>query len=66
MAGAIADLGRAVEHVDSAPLRFNRAAALIADGRWDEALADLNRAVELDPSDPDAASERKRCLQKLA
>lgn len=66
LTGAIADLGEALAQADSAPLRYNRAAALIADGRWDEALADLNRAIELDPTDPEAISERDRCLQQLA
>ena len=66
LATAIDDLSQALEQIDTAPLRFNRAAALIAGGRWDEALADLNRAIELDPTEPDVVSERDRCLQQLA
>jgi tetratricopeptide (TPR) repeat protein len=51
---------------DSAALRFNRAAALMAAGRWDDALADLNRAIELDPEDAETIAERERCLRQQA
>ena len=47
-------------------MRFNRATAYIADARWDDALADLNRAIELDPEDADTVAERERCLQQLS
>ncbi len=65
MNGALADLGKALELADSPALRFNRAAVFLATGRWDEALKDLNRAAELDPSDLDVLSERARCLRQL-
>lgn len=52
---AIADLGLALELGDDAALRFNRATALRAAGRRDEAVTDLRRARELDPDDPDIA-----------
>ncbi|MGI8668061.1 MAG: tetratricopeptide repeat protein [Jatrophihabitans sp.] len=66
LAAAIEDLERALEIGDSAALRYNRAAAFLAAGRWDDALADLNRAVELDPADADTLAERARCLRQLA
>lgn len=62
---ALADLHQALEIGDSAALRFNRAAAFMAAGRWTEALADLNRAIELDPEDPDTIASRQRCLQEV-
>ena len=63
---AIADLESALQFDDSAALRFNRAAAFMAASRFDEALEDLDRALELDPSDEDTAAERERCLARLA
>ncbi|WP_370941983.1 tetratricopeptide repeat protein [Amycolatopsis sp. cg5] len=64
------DATAAVEHFDRAlalgddpALRFNRATALAVNGRWDDAVADLRRAVELDPDDQDARSELDRCLR---
>lgn len=50
---AVADLTRAVELDDSAEARFNRAVALRAAGRHEEARSDLERAAELDPADED-------------
>jgi len=64
-ADAVSYLSKALELMDSAALRFNRAAAYIAADRWREALDDLIRAGELDPSDPDVAQERDRCLAKI-
>ncbi len=64
LAGALNDLDRALELGDSAALRFNRAAALIAAERWDDALIDLNRALELDPEDVDTLAARDRCMHR--
>jgi len=61
---ALEDLDHALELGDSAALRFNRAAAFMAAERWDEALADLNRAAELDPEDEDTRAERERCVRR--
>lgn len=61
---ALQDLDQALQLGDSAALRFNRAAALMAAERWDEALVDLNRAAELDPEDEDTLVERDRCLRQ--
>lgn len=58
---AISNLDQALKIGDDATLRFNRALALIAAGRWADALTDLDRASELDPDDPDVAAERERC-----
>jgi tetratricopeptide (TPR) repeat protein len=62
--GALSDLDQALELGDSGPLRFNRAAAFMAAGRWEEALADLNRAAVLDPEDEDTLAERERCVRQ--
>ncbi|WP_263972345.1 tetratricopeptide repeat protein [Spongiactinospora rosea] len=51
--GAVEDLTRALELEESAELYFNRATALRALGREEEATADLHRALDLDPEDPD-------------
>lgn len=58
--GAVRDLSRAVELTranasprEEAPLLFNRAVALRAAGREEEAIADLTRALELAPDDED-------------
>lgn len=64
LTAALSDLDRALELGDSAPLRFNRATVLIAAERWDDALAELNRAIELDPEDEETRAERERCLQR--
>ncbi len=50
---AIADLGRAIGLAEEPGLLFNRALALRAAGREREAVADLTRALELDPDDHD-------------
>jgi tetratricopeptide (TPR) repeat protein len=55
-AAAVTDLTSALDIEDTAALRFNRAAAYGADGRVAEAIADLRRARELDPDDPDIAA----------
>ena len=52
---AAADLTRALSAGDDARLLFNRAVALSAAGRRAAAVADLNRALELEPGDPAAA-----------
>lgn len=61
---ALRDLDQALQLGDEAALRFNRAAAFMAAERWDEALADLNRAAELDPTDEDTVAERERCVRQ--
>jgi tetratricopeptide (TPR) repeat protein len=55
-AGAIASLDRALDLGDDAALRFNRAVALEAAGRWADAAGDLRRAADLDPGDTDIAA----------
>ncbi|GGS97295.1 hypothetical protein GCM10010156_64410 [Planobispora rosea] len=50
---AVADLSRAIEIEESAELHFNRAMALRALNRGKEADADLSRALDLAPGDPD-------------
>ncbi|WP_235959379.1 tetratricopeptide repeat protein [Actinomadura macrotermitis] len=52
-AGAIHDLGRALEFGEDAALLYNRAVALRAAGRPEEARTDLLRARELAPDDDD-------------
>ncbi len=62
LVAALADLDRALELGESAALRFNRATVLVAAERWDDALTELNRAIELDPEDEETLAERERCL----
>jgi tetratricopeptide (TPR) repeat protein len=64
-AAAVADLSRALDLGDDAALRYNRAVAYQALGRWAEALTDLDVAAGLDPDDPDVAGDRSRCRQQL-
>ena len=52
---AVADLTRALDAGEDARLLFNRAVAFRAAGRQADALADLSRALELEPGDPDTA-----------
>ncbi|MFB9722089.1 tetratricopeptide repeat protein [Planobispora longispora] len=56
-AGAAEDFTRALEPGADPALLFNRALALRAAGRPEEAAADLARALELDPADEDAQRE---------
>nr|WP_221474532.1 tetratricopeptide repeat protein [Planomonospora venezuelensis] len=56
-AGAVADFTRALEPGADPALLFNRALALRAAGRAQEAAADLARALELDPGDEDVRRE---------
>src|SRR5690606_8945308 len=51
--GAVEDLTRAIELGEDAALLYNRATALLALGRTEEAVRDLQRAHALDPDDPD-------------
>jgi hypothetical protein len=44
---------------------FNRAFAYQSDERWDEALVDLDRALELAPGDPDIVAARQVCLGRV-
>ncbi|GII79011.1 hypothetical protein Sru01_39930 [Sphaerisporangium rufum] len=55
--GAVADLTRAIAVDQDAALYYNRAVALRDLGRPAEALADLRRARDLDPDDPDIRRE---------
>jgi tetratricopeptide (TPR) repeat protein len=41
-------------------VRYNRAVAYEALGRFTEALADLDAAADLDPADPDIPEQRAR------
>ncbi|WP_066946154.1 tetratricopeptide repeat protein [Microtetraspora fusca] len=54
---AVADLARALECGDDPAVRFNRAVALRALGRDEEAREDLLRAAELAPEDEDIRRE---------
>ncbi|MFF3668861.1 tetratricopeptide repeat protein [Microtetraspora malaysiensis] len=54
---AVADLTRALERGDDPAVRFNRAVALRALGRDEEAREDLLRAAELAPGDEDIRRE---------
>jgi tetratricopeptide (TPR) repeat protein len=65
-ARAVTSLDRALETGESAPLLFNRSTALQAAGRWAEALADLERASELEPEDGEIAESLARCRERLA
>jgi tetratricopeptide (TPR) repeat protein len=62
---AIASLNRALDIAEDAALLFNRATAFQAAGLWADALADLNRAGELDPGDPDIDQQVERCRERL-
>jgi tetratricopeptide (TPR) repeat protein len=64
--GAIASLTRALEITEDAALLFNRAAAYGFAGRWADAKADLSRARELDPEDPEISAELRACEERLA
>ncbi|MEU8037043.1 tetratricopeptide repeat protein [Streptosporangium sp. NPDC049078] len=57
--GAVADFTRALDAGDDPALLFNRAMALRAAGRDQEARADLTRALELAPDDEDIRRELK-------
>ncbi|GII33658.1 tetratricopeptide repeat protein [Planotetraspora mira] len=59
-AGAVDDLTRAIELGDDPALYFNRATALDALGRAEEAGLDLRRACDLAPDDPDIREALER------
>jgi tetratricopeptide (TPR) repeat protein len=59
-AGAVDDLTRAVALGEDAALYFNRATALTALGRDEEAGQDLRRAHDLAPDDPDIGQALER------
>ena len=63
--GAIASLTRALEVTEDAALLFNRAAAFGAAERWADAKADLTRARELDPEDPEISAQLRACEERL-
>jgi tetratricopeptide (TPR) repeat protein len=64
-AGAITSLTRALEIGEDAALLFNRATAYEAAREWPQALADLNRARNLSPEDPDIAAGIGRCEREM-
>jgi tetratricopeptide (TPR) repeat protein len=64
--GAIESLNAALDVADDAALLFNRAAALGSAGRWADAVADLTRARELDPEDPEITEQLRECAERLA
>jgi TolB-like protein len=49
-AGALEPLGRASEQIETSEIYFARARAYRRQGLWNEALADFERAKELDPT----------------
>jgi len=63
--GAIDSLTRALEVTEDAALLFNRAAAYGSAERWADAKADLTRARELDPEDPEISAELSACEGRL-
>ncbi|SBT39068.1 tetratricopeptide repeat protein [Micromonospora auratinigra] len=63
---AVGHLDRALAVGDDAALRYNRATAYRALGRYDDAVADLARAAELDPTDEDVRRERSECDRALS
>jgi len=63
--GAIASLDRALAISDDAAILFNRATVAQAEGRWADALADLERAADLDPADPDTHEQIECCRKRL-
>jgi Flp pilus assembly protein TadD len=64
--GAIDSLTRALELTEDPALLFNRAAALGCAQRWADAKADLTRARELDPGDPEISQQLRECEARLA
>lgn len=64
--GAIASLTRALEVTEDAALLFNRAAAFGFAERWADARADLTRARELDPEDPEISEQLRACEERLS
>jgi len=63
--GATASLNRALAISDDAAILFNRATVAQAEGRWADALADLERAADLDPADPDIHEQIECCRKRL-
>jgi tetratricopeptide (TPR) repeat protein len=64
--GAIGSLTRALEVTEDAALLFNRAAAFGSAERWADAKADLTRARELDPEDPEISEQLRACEERLS
>lgn len=64
-ATAAAHLDRALAQGDDAALLYNRATALLALDRHEEALVDLERALQLTPDDPDMLAQRDACLLRI-
>ena len=65
-AAAAADLGRALDLEDRADLRMNRAMVLESLARFDEAIADYDAVLGVDPFDDDPREGRRRCLTATA
>ncbi len=63
--GATASLDRALAISDDAAILFNRATVAQAEERWADALADLDRAADLDPADPDIHEQIECCRKRL-
>jgi tetratricopeptide (TPR) repeat protein len=64
--GAIESLNAALDVADDAALLFNRATVLGSAGRWADAVADLTRARELDPEDPEITVQLREYAERLA
>lgn len=63
--GAIESLNAALDVEDDAALLFNRAAVFGSAGRWADAVADLTRARELDPEDPEISEQLREYQDQL-
>jgi tetratricopeptide (TPR) repeat protein len=63
---ALGDLGEAIRRKDDVAARYNRGRILQLQRRWQEALADYDRALELSSGElRDAAQRRELCRRAL-